>query len=66
MGTVTVFRDGHAPPDLNAIRKCYLDKHPDARWWLPGDDDAAHVVSAKLILFRLRTKLFRIVILGSF
>lgn len=26
------------------IQDCYLQQHPDAQWWLPGDPDAAHIV----------------------
>ncbi|EGO25389.1 hypothetical protein SERLADRAFT_368793 [Serpula lacrymans var. lacrymans S7.9] len=43
MGDVTVFRDSRLVPDVDAIRACYLKKHPDARWWLPDDDKGAHI-----------------------
>ncbi|KAL0956364.1 hypothetical protein HGRIS_002512 [Hohenbuehelia grisea] len=42
VGNVTIFRDRRAA-DEAAIKRCYLAKHPDARWWLPDDDDAAHL-----------------------
>jgi len=29
--------------ERDEIKACYLAQHPDARWWLPGDDDAAHL-----------------------
>ncbi|KAH7929888.1 hypothetical protein BV22DRAFT_1056143 [Leucogyrophana mollusca] len=43
MGTVTVFHDARGMPDREAIKLCYLAKHPDASWWLPDDDGAAHL-----------------------
>ncbi|KAI9062874.1 hypothetical protein FKP32DRAFT_1612125 [Trametes sanguinea] len=36
IGNVTVFPDLRLTPDLARIQACYLDHHPDARWWLPG------------------------------
>jgi hypothetical protein len=42
IGNVTVFPEG-AAPDEDAIKACYLSRHPDARWWLPGDPDGAHL-----------------------
>ncbi|KAF8639524.1 hypothetical protein AX17_001429 [Amanita inopinata Kibby_2008] len=42
MGNVTIFKDTVDIPDLPSIRRCYLEKHPDAKWWLPDDDRAAH------------------------
>jgi hypothetical protein len=43
IGNVTILSDsGTNIPDLKA---CYLAKHRDARWWLPGDKEGAHVVS---------------------
>jgi len=29
---------------LDSLKACYLDQHPDARAWLPGDDEGAHLV----------------------
>lgn len=46
MGNVTIFKDGNHIPDADEVRRCYLEKHPDAKWWLPNDDDGAHVVSS--------------------
>ncbi|TFK68667.1 hypothetical protein BDN72DRAFT_655871 [Pluteus cervinus] len=43
IGTVTVFDQGERAQDLEILKNCYLAKHPDARWWLPDDDDAAHI-----------------------
>ncbi|KAG2015775.1 hypothetical protein CC2G_009010 [Coprinopsis cinerea AmutBmut pab1-1] len=43
MGNVTVFTTTNDIPDLATIKQCYLAKHPDAKWWLPDDDDAAHL-----------------------
>ncbi|KAI0081231.1 hypothetical protein K474DRAFT_1656712 [Panus rudis PR-1116 ss-1] len=36
MGNVTVFRSLNDTPNKEEIQSCYLEKHPDARWWLPG------------------------------
>jgi len=36
LGNITLFQDLNATPDREAIQACYLEKHPDARWWLPG------------------------------
>ncbi|KAA1470385.1 hypothetical protein DENSPDRAFT_879669 [Dentipellis sp. KUC8613] len=41
MGNVTVL--DHTDPAGTAMRECYLKQHPDARWWIPGDDDGAHL-----------------------
>ncbi|KAI5123671.1 hypothetical protein M0805_001700 [Coniferiporia weirii] len=41
MGNVT-FLDSRFAVD-SGIRDCYLRQHPDARWWLPDDPDAAHL-----------------------
>ncbi|TFK23656.1 hypothetical protein FA15DRAFT_670250 [Coprinopsis marcescibilis] len=43
LGNVTVFTETSKVPDLATIKECYLAKHPDARWWLPDDEDAAHL-----------------------
>lgn len=43
IGNVTVFRNTTDVPDVSHIRHCYLSKHPDARQWLPDDDEAAHI-----------------------
>lgn len=45
MGNVTIFQDWDNVPDEETIKACYLAQHPDARRWLPNDDDAAHIVS---------------------
>lgn len=44
MGNVTIFWETEDVPDLKRLKECYLDKHPDARRWLPDEDDAAHIV----------------------
>ncbi|KAF4598236.1 hypothetical protein EYR38_006632 [Pleurotus pulmonarius] len=43
IGNVTVYTNTTLVPNRNAIQSCYLARHPDARWWLPEDDDAAHI-----------------------
>ncbi|KAH8119248.1 pyridoxamine 5'-phosphate oxidase-domain-containing protein, partial [Phellopilus nigrolimitatus] len=43
MGTVTFLDSRFAVEE--GIRDCYLERHPDARWWLPDDPDAAHMAS---------------------
>ncbi|KAF9501905.1 hypothetical protein BDN71DRAFT_1438640 [Pleurotus eryngii] len=43
IGNVTVYTNTTVVPNRNAIQSCYLARHPDARWWLPDDDDAAHI-----------------------
>jgi len=43
IGNVTIFEREQDIPDLQFIRHCYLEKHPDAKSWLPEDDDAAHI-----------------------
>lgn len=40
-----MFPEVDATPDVARIQTCYLDKHPDARSWLPGDERGAHTVS---------------------
>ncbi|TFY69159.1 hypothetical protein EVJ58_g579 [Rhodofomes roseus] len=36
IGNVTVFTDVDAIPDEEAMKACYVAKHPDARRWVPG------------------------------
>ncbi|KAI0780040.1 pyridoxamine 5'-phosphate oxidase-domain-containing protein [Fomes fomentarius] len=36
IGNVTLFPVVEHTPEHNTIQECYLAKHPDARWWLPG------------------------------
>ncbi|KDQ53467.1 hypothetical protein JAAARDRAFT_39148, partial [Jaapia argillacea MUCL 33604] len=43
IGNVTIYLDDDPVPQEEDIRKCYLSKHRDARWWLPGDEDAPHL-----------------------
>ncbi|KAK0485763.1 pyridoxamine 5'-phosphate oxidase-domain-containing protein [Armillaria novae-zelandiae] len=43
LGNVTIFTDIEGVDNLKEIKKCYLEKHPDAKRWLPGDDDGAHL-----------------------
>ncbi|KII92899.1 hypothetical protein PLICRDRAFT_37701 [Plicaturopsis crispa FD-325 SS-3] len=38
MGNVTIFHDGFVVPEA----ACYVEKHPDSRRWVPGDD-APHI-----------------------
>ncbi|KAJ8696364.1 hypothetical protein PTI98_006241 [Pleurotus ostreatus] len=61
IGNVTVYANTTVVPDRNAIQSCYLARHPDARWWLPDDDDAAHIVrTPTCLLVRLHlTDYFR-------
>jgi hypothetical protein len=54
IGNITIFRDTAEVPDIEELRQCYLGKHPDAQWWLPGDDDAAHIVSITSRNYRLQ------------
>lgn len=44
IGNITVFTDISKVPERAFLEECYLAKHRDARWWLPDDKDAAHVV----------------------
>lgn len=56
IGNVTIFKDGHNIPNVDFIRRCYVEKHPDAEWWLPDDKNGAHVVSIPsylLTIYRL-------------
>ncbi|KAH8827188.1 pyridoxamine 5'-phosphate oxidase-domain-containing protein [Flagelloscypha sp. PMI_526] len=43
LGNVTIFEDTPTVPELQRIKQCYLNIHPDAKWWLPDDDGAAHI-----------------------
>lgn len=45
MGNIAIFKNSSSVPDAEALRRCYLKKHPDAKWWLPDDEDGAHIVS---------------------
>ena len=42
MGNVTLleYDDG----EVQGLKECYLAQHKDAKWWLPGDDEGAHLV----------------------
>ncbi|KZV66432.1 hypothetical protein PENSPDRAFT_636956 [Peniophora sp. CONT] len=40
MGNVTLLPFGSGEEGL---KECYLREHRDARWWLPGDDEGAHL-----------------------
>lgn len=44
-GNITIFWDEDNVPEEKALREFYLSQHPDAKRWLPNDDDAAHIVS---------------------
>lgn len=47
MGNVTML-----DADLVAasgIKDCYLKRHPDAKWWLPEDPDAPHIVRVSFL-----------------
>jgi len=43
LGIVTVHQDWNNVPEEEAIKACYLGRHPDASRWLPNDEDAAHI-----------------------
>ncbi|KAF9454007.1 hypothetical protein P691DRAFT_811793 [Macrolepiota fuliginosa MF-IS2] len=43
IGNVTIFQDIANVPDREFIQQCYLSRHPDAKGWLPDDDEAAHI-----------------------
>jgi hypothetical protein len=43
MGNVTVFEDDAQIGDIEALQKCYLQSHPDARSWLPESPRAPHI-----------------------
>lgn len=44
IGNVTIFEDVDNIPEREAIESCYIEKHPDARRWVPGPREP-HVVS---------------------
>lgn len=50
MGNVTIFQDWDNVPEEEEIKACYLAQHPDARRWLPDDEDAAHIVGHQCIV----------------
>ncbi|KAI0317175.1 pyridoxamine 5'-phosphate oxidase-domain-containing protein [Amylostereum chailletii] len=41
MGTVEIMRTDD--PDGQTLKECYLNQHPDAVEWIPGDDEGAHL-----------------------
>ena len=43
IGNVTVYTDVNTTPERERIQACYLEKHRDARWWIPGPREP-HVV----------------------
>lgn len=48
IGNVSIFTEVGTVPDRAFLEQCYLAKHPDAKWWLPNDDEAGHIVSTIL------------------
>ncbi|KAI0092935.1 pyridoxamine 5'-phosphate oxidase-domain-containing protein [Irpex rosettiformis] len=36
VGNVTVFANLEDTPERDLIQSCYLETHPDAKWWIPG------------------------------
>ncbi|KAG8833104.1 hypothetical protein FRC18_004173 [Serendipita sp. 400] len=44
MGNVTVIKETSPETDVmwssGEIEKCFLERHPDARWWIPGKKPA--------------------------
>ncbi|KAI0766471.1 pyridoxamine 5'-phosphate oxidase-domain-containing protein, partial [Irpex lacteus] len=44
VGNITVFENLEDTPDREAIQSCYLEAHPDAKWWIPGR--ASHISCA--------------------
>lgn len=37
MGNVTIHYPGHDDEEgVDAIERCFLERHPDAKWWIPG------------------------------
>ncbi|KAJ3535503.1 hypothetical protein NMY22_g6460 [Coprinellus aureogranulatus] len=57
LGNVTVFTDIAKVPDREAIQECYLSKHHDAKWWLPDDENAAHIGKLLFLSGRLNDAL---------
>jgi hypothetical protein len=49
IGNVTILPDDIDVETTDELKSCYLAKHPDAKWWLPGDEDGAHIVSICLL-----------------
>ena len=47
IGNVTVFTDVNTTPERERIQACYLEKHRDARWWIPGPREP-HVVRTSI------------------
>ncbi|GLB37637.1 putative pyridoxamine 5'-phosphate oxidase [Lyophyllum shimeji] len=43
IGNVTVFAEGASVPNVAELRRCYLERHPDAKWWIPDDKGGAHM-----------------------
>lgn len=43
IGSVTRFPGVNETPEREMIQACYLEKHRDARWWIPGPREP-HVV----------------------
>ncbi|KLO14605.1 hypothetical protein SCHPADRAFT_903139 [Schizopora paradoxa] len=41
VGNVTMLDAGLVA--ASGIQECYLQRHPDAKWWLPEDPDAPHI-----------------------
>lgn len=51
MGNVTILADDD--PDVERLKQCYLSQHPDAQEWVPGDDEAAHLVRLRHTFFHV-------------
>ena len=47
IGNVTVFENLGDTPEREAIESCYLETHPDAKWWIPGPREP-HIVRYQL------------------
>ncbi|KAH6914298.1 pyridoxamine 5'-phosphate oxidase-domain-containing protein [Coprinopsis sp. MPI-PUGE-AT-0042] len=41
LGEISIFTNTSSVP--KEIQQCYVQRHPDSKWWLPDDDDAAHI-----------------------
>jgi hypothetical protein len=48
IGNLTLFPNVADTPDRKAIHACYVEKHPDARWWAPGDEQKGHMVCGSI------------------